>query len=203
MSLLNKEEKYIYIHIPKCAGSAMGEIDWNKCRGHFTIRDYSSQINLDDYFKWGFVRNPWDRLVSAYESCPELLKLGVSFSECVDIIYNHRQDIQYKSVTWSGCPDSGLPIGRIHFCPMVSLMRSPKSNKIEMNFIGRFENLKNDWDELCRLINKYPTPLHKSNTRLTKTKRFTPYKDMYDSDLIHKVGAIYEEDIDIFQYTFS
>ena len=64
------EKKCIFFHIPKTAGISLvkalfGDLDW----GH---RDVNYYINVfdkkrfNDYFKFTFVRNPYDRLFSAY-----------------------------------------------------------------------------------------------------------------------------------------
>ena len=60
----------IFIHIPKCAGIAIKKALFNDLSGSHTklstyCRIFEPHLILT-YFKFTFIRNPWDRLVSAY-----------------------------------------------------------------------------------------------------------------------------------------
>jgi hypothetical protein len=65
-----EENQCIFIHIPKAAGVSVNlELFHNLGGGHRWLRDYKliySKKELDQYFKFTIVRNPWDRLLSAY-----------------------------------------------------------------------------------------------------------------------------------------
>ena len=66
--------KLIFIHIPKTGGSflekklqSLAADEYNEYRGmgsHFTINEYLNKI--DKYIVFGVVRNPYDRIMSAY-----------------------------------------------------------------------------------------------------------------------------------------
>ncbi len=88
MSYINHDIKSLFIHVPKCAGTSMEKLDWNRGNHHDTIYDFYTKkegklgngqtgvdFDFDSYFKWAFARNPWDRLVSAYE---HLLEAGIN-----------------------------------------------------------------------------------------------------------------------------
>ena len=75
MSNYNKKLNHIFIHIPKTAGSSMENQPWVGGRGHLRIQAFAEQgLDIEKIFVWCFVRNPYDRLVSAYRSHVRLKK---------------------------------------------------------------------------------------------------------------------------------
>ena len=67
-------KKIIFIHIPRTGGTSVEkyfnfkhEAGWKPATAqHFTLEEYSKHYDLDKYFKFSIVRNPWDRLMSWY-----------------------------------------------------------------------------------------------------------------------------------------
>ena len=59
------ETRSMFVHIPKTAGISVGlSLYGGKSGDHRTIRDYKlcfSKAEFDSFFKFAFVRNPWDR----------------------------------------------------------------------------------------------------------------------------------------------
>ena len=100
MSNINNELKSIFIHIPKCAGTSMSSYKWNLGSGHKTIFEYyKDSINLKNYFKWCFVRNPWERIASAYEDCPEIFQVAPTFNKFIETIDSNRNKIPKNHIS--------------------------------------------------------------------------------------------------------
>ena len=55
----------LFIHIPKTAGTSICKAFGVFTRGHASIKKFPANIR-HHYFKFCFVRNPYDRLVSSY-----------------------------------------------------------------------------------------------------------------------------------------
>jgi chondroitin 4-sulfotransferase 11 len=173
-------------------------------RSDHQIREEQLMAGLDDqygeYFKFAFVRNPWDRLVSCY--CQKLssvngpgLKLpdenntdlyaGMPFAEFVEAVYT--------------IPDSEA---NPHFQSQHSVICGPGEDKpILPDFVGRFENLKADFDVVAKRINGSEN-LQLPHILRSKNREFRPYTEFYDPRLKDLVHERYQEDIDIFGYSY-
>lgn len=201
MSSLNIEHKRLFIHLPKCAGTSMEHFAWNRGSGHKTISDYSREINLDEYFKWCFVRNPWDRILSAYEDCHELHETITSFEMFINTIYIHKNSFNVPEIRFSSLPSLGLPVGRIHFFPLAKQIKH--KGEVKIDFIGKYENMEEDWKNVLNIMNIPYEPLpHLNSRKKKKNKKNSYYKDVYTPELITKVEELYKEDIDLFNYSY-
>ena len=63
------EYKCIFVHVPRTGGVAIAKSLFGNLGGsHISISLYRKVFSdvFDGYYKFTFVRNPWDRLVSAY-----------------------------------------------------------------------------------------------------------------------------------------
>ncbi len=109
---------------------------------HWTLEKAKSLIPTDRYntfFKFCFVRHPTDwqhsmfRHILAHEHLPE-------FKERYKKLYEHRDFHEYMK--WR--IDAGV-------IPQVVQMLNKKM-KIDVDFVGRFENLNDDFDEISRRV---------------------------------------------------
>jgi len=71
--MILRDKKILFVHIPRTGGVSVEKyFNWESGVGwkdsdlaqHLTLEEYSWNNDLNDYFKFSFVRNPWDRLVS-------------------------------------------------------------------------------------------------------------------------------------------
>jgi hypothetical protein len=136
----------------------------------------------EDYFKFAFVRNPWDRLVSFWRN---------------KIIGNINSDFGYEKeefeyfVNFVG-ENINLSYGNKHL--------RLQSRLIDMNnidYLGRFENFNNDLEEVMKGLN-----IKAQINKLNASKRKIDYRDYYSDSSKDKVAKLYKRDINLFNYEF-
>ena len=192
--MISHKHKFIFVHINKTAGSSIEALlkkYTNKFIKHQSIIDLNSEAFSNDYFKFTFVRNSWDRFLSLYKfrvqtNKTNLGKNPVSFKEWANHIYN-------KNPNYYNVPNR-----------MQLLMLSDQldwitdaTGSVNMDFIGRFENLQEDFDIICDTIGIPQQQLPHLNK--TKHKHYTEY---YDNETKQIVAEKYAKDIEYFGYEF-
>ena len=68
--MVNDKLKCIFVEVPKTGSTSVRSVIGNPNRPHKSISEIKFMVNkekFESYFKFGFVRNPWDRVVSLYE----------------------------------------------------------------------------------------------------------------------------------------
>ena len=200
--MISHKHKFIFIHIPKCAGTTIER----------TLYDYASDVsdimpdckwsirtkNLrnehlfnsidkhNDYFTFTFCRNPYDRLVSAYT----FFKLKEKYHTFNNFIKNSNVFKNCEKILKKDfCQTTGLIY---HFLPGVYFI------KHGVDFIGKVENLQEDFDIVCDKIGIPRKEL--SQVYKTKHKHYTEY---YNDETRKIVAEIYAKDIEYFGYEFG
>ncbi len=201
---INISDKYkcIFIHIPRVTGTSIKEALELQGRGHlpwqYYYLVYPEQWN--SYIKFSVVRNPWDRVVSAYnyarmkknywhdninKSMPhpdyELLH-NKRFAECCEILKNNRNLLKHES--WY--PQ--------HF--WIS-KQEDDDNILMVDHVLKFENLENDFAHLCENLK-----IKNINLSRVNPSEHGHYRQYYDLETEEIVRNVYSEDIKLFKYEF-
>jgi hypothetical protein len=203
----------IYVHVPKCAGTSLS-IALNRAGTDFQLigrasaeqREALKHVWLQhlpahtlikhlpagvwrSYFKFGFVRNPWDWLVSLYHQY-------------------HREKPDHTRISSSGKPPQGETVQRFqHWAQLVcrapsqtrgaSYYLTDASGAVAMDFVGRYERLADDYAFICRQLNVAPELPH------ANASERAAYREYYSDDLRVLVARTYQDDIENFGYTFN
>lgn len=188
----------LFVHIPKTAGIAIGHSIYGRHTGnHTTIAEYQmvfSKVEFDNMFKFTFVRNPWDRLLSAFL----FLKAGGRNTGDKQWAETHLLNYtDFESFVLNGLNDEMVMEG-IHFKPQHSFVTNPNSADVLVDFIGRFEHLEEDWKALTQNISA-KTELKEVNVNRAKKDDFHLH---YTDKMAEIVADVYQKDIAIFGYTF-
>lgn len=134
-----------------------------------------------NHFKFCFIRNPWDRLVSCYTNKVIRKKL---YPNCWDKDFDYF--VQYLET-------QHLPTGEGHI-----RLQSASFPLNDIDFIGRFENFDKDFNIVINeklKLDKEPVVMNPS-----KHKHYTEY---YNDQTRNKVAQLYKADIDLGNYKFG
>ena len=217
--MIDHKNKFIFVHIPKNAGTSMENFlfpenftlfpktkeevlrsqeflygqdnDSKRFLQHLTMEEIDIVLNTNkykntfletskanSYFKFCFVRNPWDRAVSEWKwrQATDKSFLEVNF---INFLTNYLFLRQNED----------------HFMPQYKYIYRDK--KCLVDFIGRFESLNQDFDYVCKKIGRECNKLLHNN----KSER-KHYSEYYNSFTMNLIGDVYKRDIDYFNYSF-
>tara|TARA_R110000822_G_scaffold302891_1_gene427385 strand:+ start:870 stop:1529 length:660 start_codon:yes stop_codon:yes gene_type:complete len=219
--MISHKNKYIFMHIPKTGGgsveNALFPLDWGRdfiddkhmlhginsthihSRAAATVPDMRlAHINaaeyryifgdevFNTYYKFTFVRNPWDMLVSVYEwgrmNFPELKSARWDFDTFVCNLCDFNKKMNFTS-------------HRVHDCHQSLAMEINGKNVFD--YIGRFETLVNDFQEVREIMGLPRTPFSHANKSLRKD-----YREYYSDKAKKQVERIFKRDIDELNYSY-
>jgi hypothetical protein len=194
-----KPFKFIYIHVPKTGGSSVTSalapylidpkpVDKTERKGWQIKHHVNKQMHHpiprnmnvpDDFFIFGFVRNPYERLVSSWGRGKENNQWPseLSFS---DFVLGTLQNKYAKSLK------------RLQ----EDLLETKKGR---IDFIGRYESLQEDWAYVTSQIGLPDLELPHKNKREEKEH----YSVYYTDKLVDAVTNFYKKDIELFGYSFE
>jgi hypothetical protein len=188
------------------------ELVWSHPQ-HYNIRDYKVILEEEDFnnrFKFAFVRNPWDRLVSNYTATCKSggdngYTLTPSDRQCPEKFQEWAKaalGTEYWEVDCYRRPQC-----RHHRTTYDSLLSwlTDEDGHLLVDFIGRFETLEVDYnlaldkiEQRCgKLITRIPFP------RKGVSTIGHHYSFYYNDELIEKVRDHFKEDIDYFGYEYE
>ena len=197
-TLLNAfyKSKTIFIHIPKTAGVSLlkaiyGDVTLSGHR-NFYFNRIALNIKNEKYFSFAFVRNPWDRLYSAYKF---LEKGGINIHDKNAYEMYLSQYKNFEDFVINGL-DQKIIYEITHFTPQSEFICNNKG-EVLVDYLGKFESLNQDIITLSKeLKTEVIIGHHNSNSK-------QDYTNVYTDRMIAKVQDIYKKDIDIFNYDFK
>lgn len=189
------KNKCIFIHIPKTAGTSIGEALFGTGRtGHFEWIYYKEidSESFSNFFKFAFVRNPLDRVVSAY------FYLCGGGKNASDAKWARRNLGRFKS--FDHFVQEGLPHRSVqqwgHFKRQSDFICD--GNTIVVDAVGHVETIDSDFSKICTKIG-INAELKVKNRSIRKT-----YENYFkNSDTLEAAIEIYRKDIEIFGYEKS
>lgn len=205
--MISDKHNYIFVHIPKSAGSSIEQVllknehnfsdetfdhvfwlDKLNCEiknkffigkisglpfapQHCTPEKYERRFpeKYIKYFKFTFVRNPWDKAVSEWKYFNKVENLNLTLRQSLMTQFPFPDHNIHQTVFAKNC-----------------------------DFIGRFENLQEDFNIVCNKIGIPRIKLPHDNK--TKHKHYTEY---YNDETREIVEQKFSKDIKYFGYKFG
>jgi len=190
------EKKCIFMHINKTGGTsietALGEC-MPKAFDPEKHMDSKSMINLygkeiwKKYFTFSIVRNPWDRMLSLFlwRKKVRFIPQNLGFK---NFIMNWDYWRMYKRIRYEDYKRVLTSAPQTHWF----------NGNLKFDFVGRFENIQNDFNEICNNLNlKLKILPHKYKTN------HGHYSLYYDKEMKKEIEKIWGEDIELFKYKFK
>lgn len=192
--ILSHRYRFIFVHNPKTGGTSLHEAlaPFGRRGGKLGLKPHSTLAEIEkavpdvfrNYFKFAFVRNPWDLEVSRY---------------CYKREWFFRN---HPSVNWKADKTFEQFIQERHDDPKCHNPQFRRlcdaKGELAADFIGRFENLKEDFQFLLEKIG-----LSLELPHANRSQRGKDYRDYYTTRLRDMVEAMATRDIEAFQYDFE
>jgi hypothetical protein len=202
--LLQKQTKCLFVHIPRTGGTSVKDLckfRMHKIDQHLTyteiVEKLKRQGKLFD-FSFAIVRNPWARLVSAYEYAK------MDKSRWHDNVAGKRPHPDYEAVKGKSFEEVvKMKIGGYNFKhPSLRFDQShfiaDEDGKILVDYVVHLENFAKEFKPIEQKLG-----ITKAVGFSNKSKRQQDYPTYYNKETRKAVAEIYKQDIDLFGYRFG
>ena len=217
-ALISRRCKFIYYQIPKTGCSTVNSLileveGYSQYEGedlHMLVKELFSYPDkerrnpdcrlpdVNEYFRFAFVRNPWSRLVSCYTD-----KLVGKRPRRFENFVPHYPYMRFERMSFAdfarfACriPDD---LCEPHFRPQAAFFDDD-----EVDFIGRFERFAEDLEYVVHRLGLDRRFLKWCNTHVNVSRKGgRHYTEFYDAGLQRLVGRKYATDIARFGYRFG
>ena len=206
--IISNKHKFVFVAVPKTGTHSirralrehMGPDDVEQVRlfvdkkfpwpelaslqhGHITlaqVRPFLGEENFGSFFKFAFVRNPFDRFVSY---CAFMTREIRAFDRDPKSVMHH---MLFRAP----------PMQHVLFRPQYAFV-ADQNGELLSDAIGRVEEMQQSYDQMCKRIGIPTTQLEKANS-----SRHGDYRQYYDQQLIDGVANLYGRDLSLFGYDF-
>ena len=217
--IISHKHKFIFIHINHCGGTSIEDAlkPYGRALPHLKDRigqrhvlDRSLSINAsqhlnaaelrnfygpeiwNSYFKFAFIANPFDRFISAYIQRGKMIYGFRSLLHFIRGGYcNPEKPLRSIHGTAHGSPPARMTQ------PCLNWLSDKKGEPLDIDFIGRKENLIEDFQVVQSKLGinvELPTK--------NKTKNKKPYQDYYCKESLRWTTKRMQKDLDHFGYKF-
>lgn len=189
----------VFIHVPKSAGTSISLMLYGSFLGHLTVGDimkYGSEA-VRSLPRFAIVRNPWDRLVSAWRFARGGGAKGNGGGAGISQAWRYEAE---SFATFERFVEEWLVEQDLASIDPVFRPQTPfvlHGGEPAVDFLGRFESLAST-QEFIESVTGRPATLRHVN----RSGDGESYRSHYPSQrLINLVGDLYAEDVASFNYS--
>ncbi len=204
--IVSHSNKFIFFAVPKTGTHAVRELlypymdedDWEQQalfeqkrlpipalaqiqHGHLSVREirpHLSDQQWREYFKFGFVRNPFDRFISV---CFFLNRKNPEFAS---------HSLQWMKAALQRPQFRSRILARPQYVQLVD-----ENGDVALDSVGRYENFQQSIDAIFTSLSLPANKLPIKNK--SEHESFDSY---YDDELLELVSAFYRKDLEVFNY---
>ena len=192
----NRRHKALFVHVPKCAGTTIFQqvpiAHGHRSASFFYWRD---RALFESCFTFGIVRNPYDRLVSAFHylrSDQTSVRDGdwgrkhlSMFEGFEDFMEALKRPLERARL-----------LGWLHFLPQTYYL-CDRSNRVLVDYYGRTETFA---DDIVTINERAGLAIENRQSRAVPR---ATYRKFYTEETARLVERIYADDFRVFDYPFE
>ncbi|NES19104.1 MAG: sulfotransferase family protein [Symploca sp. SIO3E6] len=217
--LISYTKKFIFFHVTKAAGTSIKkaleiyaqepekfkikrppkEVNgqpnrfyelWQSSLWHAKAIDVKKELTesvYNDFYKFAFVRNPWDWQISYYHF---ILKEPTHIRyQLVSSMSGFEEYLEWVIKTKNPFPKGATKLQKD--------IITDKNGDIIVDFVGRYENLVQDFDRVSQVLDLQVSLPHLNNSG------HKDYRSYYNATTRQLVAENFRADIELFGYTFD
>ena len=226
--MYSRKQKIIFIHIPRTAGTSIAwalkeysddfqyPIDErNNLTQHWTYDEYKNELkkkyneDINDYFVFTIVRNPWDRLISHFtwhtegsdnsyfnENHRKILNKGVLMKPRGRYLFKDRRSVTFDLYM----ENLGYIYTELEKRTQYDTLRTEGKDDLDhIDLIIRYETLKDGFDILRDEVS---SELLLRSSHKTDHKHYSEYFQG-NSVYIEKFLSFFRKDVEFFNYPYG
>jgi len=205
--LVSHRHRFIFIHTYKTAGTSVRralepfvEARWRNRTArlthrlglpfprtvplHLTARQARERVPgevFNRYFKFAFVRNPWDWQVSLYHW-----------------MLSHPDHFQHDLIRGLGGFDAYIRWRVDGNVVLQKTLLGDRKGRLLVDHVGRMETVHDDFAEICRIVGVSDVRLPHKNRSFSRD-----YRGYYTDETRELIARAFADDIEAFDYTFD
>lgn len=190
----NRTRNVLFVHVPKCAGTSIFK-QVPIAHGHRSAQFFKwhDPELFEKAFTFGFVRNPYDRLVSAFHYLRSE-KTSVRDGEFGKRTVGHYADFPDFLEAIKSKSTRAQIAGWMHFIPQTYYL-CDRHNNVLVDFVGRTEA----FGEGITTVNE-KTGLSLQNINQGRKVKRAPYKDLYTPETAKIAEEMFAIDFEVFGF---
>lgn len=226
MSIINSSHKFIFVHVPKAAGTSItsvmsqltnycdleiggthfGELVQPAYQRRFGLRKHSTAAELkavvgdvkwSKYFSFSFVRNPFLRALSTFHFLRNWEGFTGPLSERI------RDFSTFEEYVLSDCWDQHNGPDDI-FRPQIYWLRSSAhTTDLAVDFVGRVESIDEDLKYVIDNVAPRKIAMKELEVPIRNASKRATRQEFNNSLVVRKIIAKYRVDFDLFGYSYE